>query len=123
MRRMSFSATVEQMRNQTKTVTRRHPDTWQHLEPGDQVLAIEKGTGLAKGKKQVPIGVIEIVHNDLIPLEPAVLGWRAWLAMEARREGFATWDDFREAWRQIHGRYDPAAQVRRIEFRHLEVAS
>jgi hypothetical protein len=44
---MSFAATVAPMRARTKTVTRRHPQTWRTLTVGDRVLAIEQGQGLA----------------------------------------------------------------------------
>lgn len=35
MRRMAFSATIDQMHDKSKTVTRRHPDTWKDLQPAD----------------------------------------------------------------------------------------
>lgn len=54
MRNMSFSATTEQIRNQTKHVTRRMG--WKFLRPGDLVQPIEKGQGLKKGEKVVRIG-------------------------------------------------------------------
>ena len=45
-RRMSCSMTVPAVRDRTKTVTRRHVDTWRDLAPGDRVVLIEKGMGL-----------------------------------------------------------------------------
>jgi hypothetical protein len=59
MRNMSFSMTTEQMRNRTKTVTRRFG--WWFLKAGDRVRAVEKAMGLKKGEKIKPIYVIEIV--------------------------------------------------------------
>lgn len=57
-RRMSFSKTIEQMRNRTKTVTRRL--AWANLEPWTRLTAIEKGMGLKKGERQVVLGDIEV---------------------------------------------------------------
>ncbi|MCP4224930.1 MAG: ASCH domain-containing protein [Actinomycetia bacterium] len=112
MRRMSFSATVEQMRAGTKTVTRRAVSTWQSLQPGDQVLAIEKGMGLAKGEHQVPIGVIEIESNRVEPLSFCS-------EADAQREGFTSLTEFLVAWRRLHGSADDG-MVRRISFSHSE---
>ena len=120
MRRMSFSATVPQMRARTKTVTRRDPSTWTTLQPGDRLLAVEKAMGLKAGERQVPIGVIEIESVDVVELEPAY-----WLDLdiEARREGFASWAEFMATWRRLHPRSHPTVMVRRIAFRHIEETS
>jgi len=56
---MSFSKTKEQVRNRTKTVTRRLG--WWFLKPGDRLCAIEKGQGLKKGEHVVRICQIEII--------------------------------------------------------------
>ncbi len=58
MRNMSFSATTQQMRNRTKTVTRRMG--WRSLSPGELLCAVEKGQGLKKGEKVRRIGVIQV---------------------------------------------------------------
>ncbi len=47
MRNMSFAMTTEQVRNQTKSVTRRFG--WWFLKPGDEVQPVVKGMGLKKG--------------------------------------------------------------------------
>jgi len=49
MRNMSFFLTTDQIRNKTKTVTRR--DGWLFLKPGDIVQACVKCQGLKKGEK------------------------------------------------------------------------
>lgn len=67
-RRMSCSMTIDAVRNQTKTVTRRHVDTWRDLKPGDRLTLIEKGMGLPKGAKQVVLAEVEIVTVDVEPL-------------------------------------------------------
>ena len=61
MRNMSFSMTTEQVRNGTKTVTRRFG--WDKLKTGDEVMAVEKGMGLKKGEKIVKIRPIRIIDN------------------------------------------------------------
>jgi len=48
-RNMSFFMTTEQIKNRTKTVTRRLG--WKFLKPGDVVWAVEKAQGLKKGEK------------------------------------------------------------------------
>jgi len=49
MRNMSFMLTTEQIKNRTKTVTRRLG--WWFLQPGDILNACEKCQGLKKGEK------------------------------------------------------------------------
>lgn len=49
MRNISFALTTEQIRNQTKTVTRRVG--WANLKPGTLLQPIEKGQGLKKGDR------------------------------------------------------------------------
>jgi len=109
---MSFAATTAQMWAGSKTVTRRDPATWARLAPGDRVMAIEKGMGLPAGAKQVTIRPIEIVSNELVALG-------AGDDAEAAREGFESWVEFAATWQRLHGRYDPFAMVRRIEFVHV----
>jgi len=67
MRNMAFSKTLEQMRSKTKTVTRRWG--WNTLQPGTYVRAVEKGMGLKKGEKVVPIGVIRVVSVEQVPID------------------------------------------------------
>lgn len=119
MRRMAFSATIPQMRDRTKTVTRRAETTWEkHADPGDKLLAIEQGMGLPKGQKQVILHPILIVANRL---ENFVQGLTT---EEVALEGFPgkspDWF-FENVWRPMHGSLpSPKAVVRRIEFAHLE---
>lgn len=58
MRNMSFLLTTEQIRNRTKTVTRRVG--WQFLKPGDLIQAVEKCQGLKKGEKMRPLAVLRV---------------------------------------------------------------
>lgn len=64
-RRMSCSMTVEAVEQRIKTVTRRHPDTWRHLKPGDPLTLIEKGMGLPRGAKQRVLDEVVVVSNEL----------------------------------------------------------
>lgn len=59
MRRMSFAITTQQVRDRSKTVTRR--DGWENAQPGEHLLAIEKGMGLPKGSKHVVLDEIIVV--------------------------------------------------------------
>ena len=60
MRNMSFAKTVQQIKDQSKVVTRRFG--WAFLKRGDLVQPVEKCMGLRKGGKMVKIGCpIEIV--------------------------------------------------------------
>jgi hypothetical protein len=67
MKRMAFSMTIPQMERRTKTVTRRE-GWWDEetdeprVDPGEHVLAIQKGMGLKKGEPQVAIHEIEVVQ-------------------------------------------------------------
>jgi hypothetical protein len=67
---MSFALTTDQVRNQTKTVTRRQG--WMFLGPGDVLQPVVKGMGLKKGEKVQRIGghirvksVCRIPINDI----------------------------------------------------------
>lgn len=57
-RNMSFMLTTKQIKNRTKTVTRRIG--WYFLEVGDIVNAVEKTQGLKKGEKVKRICQIRI---------------------------------------------------------------
>lgn len=58
MRNMSFSITTEQIKNRTKTVTRRLG--WLFLKEGELVQAVEKCQGLKKGEKVKKLVVIRV---------------------------------------------------------------
>lgn len=119
-RRMACSMTVDAVRNRTKTVTRRHVDTWKNLEPGDRLTLIEKGMGLAKGEKQVVLAEVEVVNVRVEPL--------AFLAAESHGtyvEGLPEMDyhQFVSFWCESHGYRDAEdawlVPCRRIEWRYL----
>jgi len=92
MRNMSFMLTTEQMRNETKDITRRLG--WKFLKAGDLVMACVKCQGLGKGGKIERIHPIEIVSVETEPLAD-ISRYDAWWRDgrwshndETRREGF-----------------------------------
>jgi hypothetical protein len=120
-RRMSCSMTVDAVIDHSKTVTRRHVDTWRTLKPGDHLTLIEKGMGLPKGAKQVVLAEVEVVDVRVEPLHLAD-------ADEVAAEGFEGMPPggFWIFWAEGHG-YRPqyqhelmAIECRRIEWRYLD---
>lgn len=133
-RRMSVSMTLDAVRDRTKTVTRRHVDTWKNLKPGDRLTLIEKGMGLPKGAKQVVVAEVEVVAVDVESIRDVELD-----PEEIRREGFdpAEWTPLTWAtwWAGHHGYSIPIhphswcprvpadlddISCRRIEWRYLD---
>lgn len=118
---MSCSLTIDSVKARTKTVTRRHVDTWKNLKPGDHLTLIEKGMGLPKGAKQVVLAEVEIVRSEVEALHWVEMG------AELEREGFPDWsaEDFMAMWAKAHGYAAvPASDrlwlpCRRIEWRYL----
>lgn len=103
-RRMSVSMTLDAVRSRTKTVTRRHVDTWKDLAPGDRLTLIEKGMGLPKGARQVVVADVEIVDVRVEPLSLLSYDVR-YGRQEVVLEGFPnmTPDEFVDFWRRSHG--------------------
>lgn len=114
---MSFALTTRQVRAKTKIVTRRL--RWKKLKAGDYIQAIEKGMGLKKGEKQIPLAIIRIksvrTEKLLMMVANPVYGKR-----EAIKEGFPDMSG-----RQFaklfcdHNHCEPDAAVQRIEFEYL----
>lgn len=119
-RRMSVSMTLDAVRSQTKTVTRRHVDTWKHLKAGDHLTLIEKGMGLPKGAKQVVVCEVEVVDVTV-----EMLGNIHAEDDGTKREGLGlmTCSEFVRFWADGHGyhRHEHPADLpcRRIEWRYL----
>lgn len=65
-RNMSFALTTEQIKSQTKFVTRRFG--WGFVKPGDIINACEKCMGLKKGEKVQKICQIRVVRDWWEPL-------------------------------------------------------
>jgi hypothetical protein len=123
---MSVSMTLDAVRAQQKTVTRRHVDSWKHLRPGDRLTLIEKGMGLPKGAKQVVVCDVEITNVSVEPIGLVD-------ADECAREGLPemTPVEFIVFWLKGHKhpthvevegcppRLNLGADCRRIEWRYL----
>ncbi len=125
---MSCSMTVDAVRARTKTVTRRHADTWTTLKAGDRLTLIEKGMGLAKGQKQVVLAEVEVVDVRVEPIRLMTSDVR-YGRQETRLEGLPemTPDEFVAFWLKNHGHGDGLdedglplrIQCRRIQWRYL----
>jgi hypothetical protein len=115
--------TIPAVRDRSKTVTRRHVDTWRDLAPGDRVTLIEKGMGLPKGARQVVLTEVEIVDNRVESIldvldEPDATA----------REGLPMMSpgEFARFWLDGHGHRAVAlpdadeVECRRIEWRYLD---
>lgn len=131
---MSCSMTIDAVLDRTKTVTRRHVDTWRDLKPGDRLTLIEKGMGLPKGARQVVLAEVEITRVTVEPIgfaltEPDVCA-REGLPWMLPEEFIAFWlkgHGYRRAtaapWAVWHrGVLVPIDRVhcRRIEWRYLD---
>ena len=113
MRNISFQLTTEQVRNRTKTVTRRLG--WKNLRAGELLQACEKCMGLGKGGKINRLAVIRVVAVRREQL-CQVLGDEA----EPRREGFPnlTSAEFEEMFCKHMGCHY-TDEVTRIEFEYV----
>lgn len=113
MRNLSFSLTTRQMRERTKSVTRRCGPFWLRLKPGELVCAVEKSQGIKKGGL-VRIGTIRIVRASTESLDSISQD-------EVDREGFP--DLTPAQFVAMFLRHMPAARksphVVRIEFEHV----
>ena len=64
-RNMSFAKTIAQIKDQSKTVTRRKG--WKFLQPGTLIMAVEKAQGIRKGELK-RLGLIRITKVSFEPL-------------------------------------------------------
>lgn len=121
MRNISFSATVDQIRNKTKTVTRRLG--WVNIAPGERLQGVEKAMGLKPGEEIKRLAVIEVVGVRREKLKD-MLGC-AYGFEETTKEGFPDghpkhWPShFVEMFCGIYG-CTPETEVTRIEFKYVE---
>lgn len=124
---MSFWMTRQAVLDQTKTVTRRLG--WAKLQPGDQLVAVEKAQGLKKGERQVVLWPrLEVVSArgeqlfDLLDPEKYLTcgGPQSWMR-ELCREGVPelTAGEFVDMFCKANN-CGPGAWVHRIEFMYLE---
>ena len=103
--------TVEQIRDRTKTVTRRNG--WINLAPGTVINACEKCMGLKKGEKVKTICEIRVVSVRREPLD-------AITQADVIREGFPEWSprQFIDLFSKHNGG-DSRKEVTRIEFEYM----
>jgi hypothetical protein len=117
MRNMSFFLTQQQIRERTKTVTRRLG--WYHVNVGDVIQPVVKGQGLKKGEKVQKIGgpirVVCVRGEGLSMMRSPNYGRE-----EAAAEGFPhlTGRQFVDMFCQ-HNKCKPEALINRIEFEYL----
>ena len=110
-RNMSFAMTTDQIRAQTKTVTRRFG--WWFLKPGDKVRGVEKAMGLKKGEKIKPLAMLRIVSTTAEPLNAITQD-------DVIKEGFPEWTPAEFIQMLVdHYKVNPDATVNRIEFEYL----
>lgn len=112
-RNISFALTTKQIRDRSKTVTRRQG--WATIRPGTVLQPVEKGMGLKKGEKVVKIGgLIEVVSVSREPLNAITIE-------DVIAEGFPEWTclDFVEFYAK-HNRIRFDDLVNRIEFKYCE---
>ncbi len=110
MRLMSFQLTTEQVRNRTKTVTRRLG--WRFLKPGTLLQPVVKCQGIPKGEKVEKIGhPIRVVSIERAPLN-------AISPQDVYREGFPpmTAPEFVRMFKKTHKGCRVNTVVTRIEF-------
>ena len=114
MRRMSFALTTEQIKEKTKTVTRRLG--WKNLRNGDYIQPVIKCMGLKKGEKQRLIGnPIKVISVSFERLD-TITKW------EVIQEGFPNLEPaefvamFCEA-----NRCKPSKKITRIEFEYTSI--
>lgn len=117
MQHISYAHTTQQVRDQSKDVTRRLG--WKHLKPGTLIQPIVKGQGLKKGERVEKIGgpvrVVSVRQEALsLLIDDPDYG-----RDEMRREGFPGMDAA-----EFIARYFPGvAIVTRIEFAYTVPAT
>ena len=116
-RNISFALTTDQIRNRTKTVTRRLG--WKNLKAGDVLNACVKCMGLRKGEKPERICQIRVADARQEVLENMDL--EAYGKIEATKEGFPhmTGSEFVGMFCE-NMKCEPSTTVTRIEFEYLE---
>lgn len=111
MRNISFNLTTDQIRNRTKTVTRRLG--WKNLKPGELLRACRKCQGLKKGEHPEVLATIRVLSVDQMFLNDID-------ALDVEREGFPgmTPEQFVKMFCR-HMKSDSRGIVTRIEFQYV----
>lgn len=122
-RNISFAITTEQVKNRTKTVTRR--DGWEHLKVGDILNGCVKCMGLKPGEKIQRLCQIRVTGIRREKLS-AMLDDLNYGFAETTLEGFPEGHDkhwpseFVEMFCKSHKGMYPNKLVTRIEFEYLD---
>jgi hypothetical protein len=121
MRNISFMLTTQQIRDRTKTVTRRNG--WRFLKVGDLLCAVEKSQGLGKGGKIKRLGTIRVVDVRQEQLRRMTDRPR-WGKLECLREGFPqmTAREFVSFFCGSHKDVTPDSVITRIRFEYVDQA-
>ena len=121
MRRMAFSHTAPQIRDRSKTVTRR--TGWRYLKPGNLIQAVEMARGLKKGERVRELAVLRVVNVRVEPLSRLVTDAR-YAEDELPREGFPCWsrDEFVAMFLRVNRLNSTSVKVTRIEFEYVQPA-
>lgn len=112
MRRISFSLTKSQIRDRSKTVTRRAG--WRFLKVGDLLQGVEKAMGLKPGEQQVRLAVVRVVDVRRERID-------AITDADVAREGFPglTAEEFVALYcKAMRGK--PSDECTRIEFEYVD---
>lgn len=110
-RNISFAMTTQQIKDRTKTVTRRYG--WLFLKPGDILNGVEKAMGLKKGEKIKRLCQIRVLSVRQEPLH-------AITQEDVIKEGFPHWTKA-EFIQMIVDHYNvhPNELINRIEFEYV----
>jgi hypothetical protein len=113
-RLMAVALTVPQVRDRSKTVTRR--DGWLMLKPGDTLTLCEKVRGRKKGEPLVRIADVQVVSVRREPLN-------AITPQDVAAEGFPGWTvaEFVGFFCATHRGCTPATGITRIQWRYLDL--
>jgi hypothetical protein len=118
-RNISFMLTTQQIRERTKTVTRRNG--WTFLKAGDVLCAVEKSQGLGKGGKIKRLCLIRVKNVKCEPLRSMIddldYGFE-----ECEREGFPDVgpNEFVAMFCRSHKKTTADSIITRIEFEYVD---
>jgi hypothetical protein len=120
MRNISFMLTTEQIRDRSKTVTRRLG--WANLKPGTLLHGVVKSQGLRKGETVEKLAVIRVISVSREQLGRMLDDSDLYGQSECIREGFPhlTPAEFVEMFCRSHRGCTPDTVITRIEFQYVD---